>query len=139
MDIQSTLTLMIQAVVMSFVALMVFDFMDGLWGVPLPPASWQPPVIEPTTVSAPSPLPTPESAPQFEEIPDPWSLAPQSPQHRVHAPSSVIVSFPTLRLLPPAKVQATKSTRKKSSTSPKSPKSTSSTKRKSTKSRTLTA
>lgn len=42
MDIQATLTLTIQAVIMSFVALMVFDFVDGLWVVPLPPAGWQP-------------------------------------------------------------------------------------------------
>jgi hypothetical protein len=137
MDIQSVLNILIQAIVMSFVALMVFDFADGLWGVPLPPAGWQPPVIEPTTVRAISPQPIPESAPQFLEIPDPWSL-PQSPHQGVTATNSVILPFPTLRLLPPAKVNPTKTTRK-TKKSPTSPKSPSTPKRKSTKPRTLTA
>ncbi len=60
MDIQATLTLTIQAVVMSFVALMVFDFIDGLWVVPLPPIEWEPSVIEQPTVSATCPQPTPQ-------------------------------------------------------------------------------
>ena len=37
MDIQSTLTQAIEVIVMSFVALMIFDFIDGLYVVPLPP------------------------------------------------------------------------------------------------------
>ncbi|MEH2168723.1 MAG: hypothetical protein V7K41_19110 [Nostoc sp.] len=37
MDIQSTLTQAIEFIVMSFVALMIFDFFDGLYVVPLPP------------------------------------------------------------------------------------------------------
>ncbi|MCC5659131.1 hypothetical protein LC608_19545 [Nostoc sp. XA010] len=60
MDIQAILTLTIQAVVISFVALMVFDFIDGLWVVPLPLIGWQPPVIEQPTVSATSPQPIPQ-------------------------------------------------------------------------------
>jgi hypothetical protein len=60
MDIQATLTLTIQAVVMSFVALMVFDFIDGLWVVALPPIGWEPSVIEQPTVSATSPQPIPQ-------------------------------------------------------------------------------
>jgi hypothetical protein len=60
MDIQAILTLTIQAVVMSFVALMVFDFIDGLWVVPLPPIEWEPSVIEQPTVFATSPQPTPQ-------------------------------------------------------------------------------
>ncbi|MCC5610922.1 hypothetical protein LC612_30285 [Nostoc sp. CHAB 5834] len=36
MDIQSTLTQAIEFIVMSFVALMIFDFIDGLYVVPLP-------------------------------------------------------------------------------------------------------
>lgn len=125
MDTQSVLTLMIQVIVMGFISFMVFDFMDGLWGVPMPPASWQPPVIEQPTVSAISPQPTPAPTPQFEEIPDPWTNEPLSPHHAVNAPSPVIVPFPTLRLLPPAKVQPTKPKRKsqtKKSAQPKSPK-----------------
>ncbi|MBD2566001.1 MULTISPECIES: hypothetical protein [Nostoc] len=36
MDIQSTLTQAIEVIVMSFVALLIFDFIDGLYVVPLP-------------------------------------------------------------------------------------------------------
>ncbi|MBD2255864.1 hypothetical protein [Nostoc parmelioides] len=138
MDIQTILNLMIQAVVMSFVALMVFDFVGGLWVVPLPPAEWQPPVIKQPTVSAVAPQTTP--APQFEEIPDPWILEPQSSHHSAPA-SAVIVPFPALRLLPPAIAQEVpptklKSKRAKSSTPRKS---ASTPKRKSTKSRKITA
>nr|MDZ8209845.1 hypothetical protein [Nostoc sp. ChiSLP03a] len=61
MDIQTTLTLTIQAVVISFVALMVFDFIDGLWVVPLPPIGWEPSVIEQPTVSATVSQPTPRA------------------------------------------------------------------------------
>ncbi len=133
MDTQSVLNLMIQAVLMSFVALMIFDFIGGLWVVPLPPVGWQPPVIEQPTVSVTTPEPTPQQeisqltlaiAPQFEEIPDPWTLQPQSSHHSVPA---VIVSFPAPRLLPPAQeVQPTKTKRRTSkpskSTQSKSPK-----------------
>ncbi|BAB78172.1 hypothetical protein ACN23B_27400 (plasmid) [Anabaena sp. FACHB-709] len=135
MDIQATLNLMIQAVVMGVVALMVFDFVGGLWVVPLPGAGWQPPIIEQSTVSVfqqvPTPqqeipLPTPAIAPQFEEIPDPWTLETQSPQNCLPA-SAAIVLFPTLQLLPPAKaqeVQPTKPKRRTSkSTNPTLPKS----------------
>ncbi len=86
MDIQATLTLMSQAVVISFVALMVFDFIDGLWVVPLPPIGWEPSVIEQPTVSATSPQPTPRAI-AFEKISDPWTLEPQSPHHCVLMPS----------------------------------------------------
>jgi hypothetical protein len=108
MDIQATLTLTIQVVVMSFVALMVFDFMNSLWVVPLPPFGWQLPVIEQPTVSATSPQPTPQQEIQqatpraiaFENISDPWTLELQSPDHSVPTPA-VIIPFPRLRLLPP--------------------------------------
>ncbi|MFW9264236.1 hypothetical protein [Nostoc sp. CALU 546] len=100
MDIQATLTLTIQAVVISFVALMVFDFMDSLWVVPLPPFGWQPPVIEQPTVSATASQPIPRAI-AFEKISDPWTLEPQSPHHSVLTPA-VIIPFPRLRLLPPA-------------------------------------
>ena len=134
MDIQATLTLTIQAVIMSFVALMVFDFVDGLWVVPLPPAGWQPLQGEQPTVGAVATQPT-CIAQQFEEIPDPWTLQTQSPHHSVPAPF-VIVPFPRLRLLPPAQeVQPTKRTKAKSDTPRKSP----TTKRQSTKSRKITA
>lgn len=150
MDIQSTLNLLIQAVVMSFVALMVFDFADGLWSVPLPPTGWQPPVIEQPTVSPVAPPPTPQEEsphatplfPQFEEIPDPWTLEPQSSHYAVPAPS-LVIPFPTLRLLPPAiaqKAQPTKPKRTKAKAkSSTSAKSASTPKRQSTKSRKITA
>ncbi|ABA24821.1 conserved hypothetical protein (plasmid) [Trichormus variabilis ATCC 29413] len=147
MDIQNTLTLMIQAVVMGIVSLMVFDFVSGLWVVPLPPAGWQPPVIEQPTVSAVALQPTPQpqieqSTPiiAFEEIPDPWNLEPQSSHHSAPAPA-VIVPFPSLRLLPPVIAQEVQSTKRKSkgakSSTPR--KGASTPKRQSTKSRTLTA
>jgi hypothetical protein len=87
MDIQATLTLTIQAVVMSFVALMVFDFMNSLWVVPLPPFGWQPPVIEQPTVSATPSQPTPRAI-AFENISDPWTLELQSPDHSVPTPGT---------------------------------------------------
>lgn len=37
MGIQSILTQALEVIVMSFVALMIFDFIDGLYVVPLPP------------------------------------------------------------------------------------------------------
>ena len=145
MDIQATLTLTIQAVVMSFVALMVFDFIDGLWVVPLPPIGWEPSVIEQPTVSATASQPTPQQEIQqitpraiaFEKISDPWTLESQSPHHSVPAPA-VIIPFPRLRLLPPAKAQPTKpkQAKAKSSTSKKS--ASTSTKRQSTKPRKIT-
>ncbi|MDZ8066963.1 MAG: hypothetical protein RMY64_15295 [Nostoc sp. DedQUE08] len=136
MDIQATLTLTIQAVVISFVVLMVFDFIDGLWVVPLPPIEWEPSVIEQPTVSATASQPTPRAI-AFEKIPDPWTLEPQSPHHSVLTPA-VIIPFPRLRLLPPAKVQPIKPkrTKAKSSTSKKS--ASTSTKRQSTKPRKIT-
>ncbi|BCL40003.1 hypothetical protein [Nostoc sp. MS1] len=148
MDIQATLNLMIQAVVMGVVSLMVFDFVGGLWVVPLPPAGWQLPIIEspisalakPAVGIAPQPTPTPVPAPQFEEIPDPWTIEPQSSHHSAPAPT-VIVPFPSLRLLPPVIGQEVQSTKRKSkgakSSTPR--KGASTPKRQSTKSRTLTA
>jgi hypothetical protein len=149
MDIQTILNLMIQAVVMGVVSLMVFDFVGGLWVVPLPPAGWQPPIIEQSTVSAFQPVPTPQQeislptpaiAPQFEEIPDPWTLEPQFSHYCLPA-SAVIVPFPTLRLLPPAIAQEVQPAKPKSkgAKSSKPRKSASTTKRQFTKSRKITA
>ncbi|BAY41896.1 hypothetical protein NIES2111_62920 (plasmid) [Nostoc sp. NIES-2111] len=133
MDIQTTLTLMIQAVVMGIVTLMIFDFISGLWVVPLPPVGWQPPVIEPPTVSAFQPVPTPQ-----QEIPDPWSLE-ASPHHSAPAPA-VILPFPTLRLLPPVIAQQVQPTRKSKAAKSSTPRKGASTpKSQSTKSRKITA
>ncbi|MCL6749856.1 hypothetical protein KBT16_02210 [Nostoc sp. CCCryo 231-06] len=46
MDIQNILTTAIEIVFMGFVSLMVYDFIDGLWVVPLLPA--------PETIDTPS-------------------------------------------------------------------------------------
>ncbi|MEH2188651.1 MAG: hypothetical protein V7K64_21190 [Nostoc sp.] len=129
MDIQAILTLTIQAVVMSFVALMVFDFIDSLWVVPLPPVGWEPSVIEQPTVSATALQPTPRAI-AFEKISDPWTLEPQSPHHFVPTPA-VIIPFPRLRLLPPAKVQPTKPKRAKAKSSTSKKSASTSTKRQS--------
>jgi hypothetical protein len=136
MDIQATLTLTIQAVIMSFVALMVFDFIDGLWVVPLPPIGWEPSVIEQPTVSATASQPTPRAI-AFEKISDLWTLEPQSPHHSV--PTAVIIPLPRLRLLPAAKVQLTKPKRAKAKSSTSKKSASTSTKRKSTKPRKITA
>ncbi len=136
MDIQATLTLTSQAVVISFVALMVFDFIDRLWVVPLPPIGWEPSVIEQPTVSATSPQPTPRAI-AFEKISDPWTLEPQSPDHSVPTPA-VIIPFPRLRLLPPAKAQPTKPKRTKAKSSTPKKFASTSTKRQSTKPRKIT-
>ncbi|MBD2511137.1 hypothetical protein H6G91_28455 [Nostoc muscorum FACHB-395] len=145
MDIQATLTLTIQVVVMSFVALMVFDFMNSLWVVPLPPFGWQLPVIEQPTVSATASQPTPQQEIQqvtpraiaFEKISDPWTLEPQSPDHSVPTPA-VIIPFPRLRLLPPAKAQPTKPKRTKAKSSTSKKFASTSTKHQSTKPRKIT-
>ncbi|MDZ7970779.1 MAG: hypothetical protein RM368_38635 [Nostoc sp. DedSLP03] len=145
MDIQAILTLTIQAVVMSFVALMVFDFIDSLWVVPLPPVGWEPSVIEQSTVSATSPQPTPHqeiqeatpSAIAFEKISDPWTLELQSPDHSVPTPAAII-PLPRLRLLPPAKVQPSKPKRAKAKSSTSKKSASTSTKRQSTKPRKIT-
>ncbi len=127
MDIQSILTQAIEVIVMSFVALMIFDFIDGLYVVPLPAiAIAQSNTNSESTVSAPrfEPLPNPEQlkvepqqitliTPQFEEMPDPWTLKADSYNSNISS-QAVILPFPTLRLLPPVKQQSktTKNTKK---------------------------
>jgi len=120
MDIQSTLTQAIEFIVMSFVALMIFDFIDGLYVVPLPAiAIAQSSTKSESTVTAPhfEPLPNPELqlevepqqitlvTPQLEEIPDPWTLEADSYKSNIST-QAVILPFPTLRLLPPVKQQS---------------------------------
>lgn len=118
MDIQSTLTQAIEVIVMSFVALMIFDFVDGLYVVPLPIIA-----IAQSSANRESrvlphfePLPKPEQPElspqqipfvrsQFEEIPDPWTLEADSCNSNITT-QAVILPFPTLRLLPPVKQQS---------------------------------
>lgn len=123
MDIQNILTTAIEIVFMGFVSLMVYDFIDGLWVVPLLPA-WETidrPSTEPrmtlatpkpeVIIATPSISTTPQSSvttpdpceeQQFEQLPDPWSTTDIQPQNQTQP---IVLQFPTLRLLPPAKVQ----------------------------------
>ena len=144
MDIQSTLTQAIEVIVMSFVALLIFDFIDGLYVVPLPAiAIAQSNTSSKSTVTATQfeplsnteqPEVEPQQIPfvtsQFEEISDPWTLELESHNSSTEI-QPVILPFPSLRLLPPAigvqpKARATrKSTAKpKSTTTKKSSKPT---------------
>ncbi len=118
MDIQYFLNLMLQVIVMSFVALMIFDFITGLWAVPLPAVAFSQPdahvIFKPTTLPITPEIetipnseqlklesqPIPFNAPQFEEIPDPWTLEPAS-SHSTVETQLVVLPSTTLRLLPP--------------------------------------
>lgn len=115
MDIQSTLTLAIEVIIISFVALMIFDFIDGVYIVPLPPITVAPSNTNgESTVTTPEfellPLPKqlevePQQIPfvrsQFEEISDPWTLE-LEPHNSFTETQLVVLQFPSLRLLPPA-------------------------------------
>ncbi len=130
MDIQSTLTQAIEVIVMSFVALMIFDFVDGLYVVPLPPIAIAPSNAssKSTVTATQAPLSNtkqlevePQLIPfvtsQFEEISDPWTLE-LEPHDSSTETQPVVVQFPSLKLLPPAaKVQpkASKTTKPKTS------------------------
>ncbi|MCC5619403.1 hypothetical protein LC605_30955 [Nostoc sp. CHAB 5836] len=115
MDIQSTLTQAIEVIVMSFVALMIFDLIDGLYVVPLPPiAIAQSGTSSKSTVTAPQfellsntkqlevePQQIPFVTSHFEEISDPWTLE-LEPHNSFIETQPVVLQFPLLRLLPPA-------------------------------------
>ncbi|HYW18864.1 MAG TPA: hypothetical protein VE956_06020 [Nodularia sp. (in: cyanobacteria)] len=134
MDIQSLLTQVIEVIVISFVALMIFDFMDGLYVVPLPAiAITQSNVSSKSTVTAPleplsnterpevEPQQTPFVKSQFEEISDPWTLE-LEPHNSSTETQLVVLQFPSLRLLPPATGVQPKS--KAKTVKPKSTKTT---------------
>ena len=115
MDIQSTLTQAIEFIVMSFVALMIFDFIDGLYVVPLPPIAIAPSnASSKSTVTATQFQPLsntkqlevePQQIPfvtsHFEEMPNPWTLE-LEPRNSSTETQPVVLQFPLLRLLPPA-------------------------------------
>jgi hypothetical protein len=115
MDIQSTLTLAIEVIVMSFVALMIFDFVDGLYVVPLPPiaiAQFNASSKYTVTATQFEPLSNtkqlevePQQIPfvtsHFEGISDPWTLE-LEPHNSSTETQPVVLQFPSLRLLPPA-------------------------------------
>ncbi|MHC5826548.1 MAG: hypothetical protein ACYT04_64460, partial [Nostoc sp.] len=104
-----------QVIVMSFVALMIFYFFDGLYVVPLPPIA-----IAPSNASSKSivtatqfqplsntkqlevePQQIPFVTSHFEEISDPWTLE-LEPRNSSTETQPVVLQFPLLRLLPPA-------------------------------------
>ncbi|MCC5655120.1 hypothetical protein LC609_36290 [Nostoc sp. XA013] len=135
MDIQSLLTQAIEVIVMSFVALMIFDFVDGLYVVPLLPITVAQfnassksrvtaPKFEPLSNSEQlvvEPQQIPFVTLQFEEIYDPWTLE-LEPHNSSTETQPVVLQFPSLRLLPPAAKVQPKS--KAKTVKPKSTKTT---------------
>lgn len=134
MDIQSTLTQAIEVILMSFVALMIFDFIDGLYVVPLPAiaiAQFNSGSESAITATQFEPLSNtkqvevePQQIPfvisQFEEIFDPWTLE-LDPHNSSTETQPVVFQFSSLRLLPPATgVQPKARATRKSTAKPKS-------------------
>ncbi|MHC5763232.1 hypothetical protein [Nostoc sp.] len=103
MDMQSLLTLTIVVIFWAFVSLVIFEFISGLF-VSADYASNVVSVsngnIAASTIPSVSEVITPQAM-TFEKLPDPWTLEDEA----VHRTSNeaVILSFPTLRLLPPVK------------------------------------
>jgi hypothetical protein len=104
MDMQSILTLAIVAIFWAFVTLVIFQFINGLF-VSADYASNLVSVsngnIAASTIPSVSEIITPQQVQTFEKLPDPWTLE----NEVVHRTSNeaVVLSFPTLRLLPPVK------------------------------------
>ncbi|MBW4426978.1 MAG: hypothetical protein KME50_21670 [Nostoc desertorum CM1-VF14] len=103
MDMQSLLTLAIVTIFWAFVTLVISQFISGLF-VSAAYASNLVSVsninIVAPTIPSVSEVITPQAM-TFEKLPDPWTLEDEA----VHRTSNeaVILSFPTLRLLPPVK------------------------------------
>ncbi|MCC5655156.1 hypothetical protein LC609_36475 [Nostoc sp. XA013] len=103
MDMQSLLTLAILVIFWAFVTLVMFQFINGLF-VSAPNVSNLVSLsngnIAASTIPSVSEIITPQGR-TFEKLPDPWTLKDEV----VHRTSNeaVILSFPTLRLLPPVK------------------------------------
>ncbi|MHC5729267.1 MAG: hypothetical protein ACYTXY_35125 [Nostoc sp.] len=103
MDMQSLLTLTILVIFWAFVTLVIFQFISGLF-VSAAYASNVVSVsngnIAASTIPSVSEIITPQAR-TFEKLPDPWMLEDEV----IHCTSNkaVILSFPTLRLLPPVK------------------------------------
>ncbi|MHC5915864.1 MAG: hypothetical protein ACYTXE_33815 [Nostoc sp.] len=103
MDMQSLLTLTIVAIFWAFVTLVMFQFINGLFVS----ATYTSNVVSVSngniaafTIPSVSEVITPQAR-TFEKLPDPWMLEDEV----IHCTSNeaVILSFPTLRLLPPVK------------------------------------
>ncbi len=103
MDMQSLLTLAIVVIFWAFVTLVIFQFINGLF-VSAAYASNVVSVsngnIAASTIPSVSEVITPQAR-TFEKLPDPWTLEDEV----VHPTTNeaVVLSFPTLRLLPPVK------------------------------------
>ncbi|MCF2151889.1 hypothetical protein IQ276_036880 [Desmonostoc muscorum LEGE 12446] len=103
MDMQSLLTLTIVVIFWAFVTLVIFQFINGLFVS----AAYTSNVVSvsngniaASTIPSVSEVITPQAR-TFEKLPDPWMLEDEV----IHCTSNeaVILSFPTLRLLPPVK------------------------------------
>ncbi len=113
MDVQHTLTLAIEVIFWAFISLIIFDFANRIFGLEVPNTT---PAMSftPDIVSEPAPIAVPVITPQMELLPDPWVLDVESPIPSVDI-SSVLLTFPTLKLLPSAKEVKQKSKRSKTS------------------------
>ncbi|OYD99752.1 hypothetical protein CDG79_39105 [Nostoc sp. 'Peltigera membranacea cyanobiont' 232] len=103
MDMQSLLTLTIVAIFWAFVTLVMFQFINGLF---VSAANVSNLVSVSNDNIATSAIPSLSEiitlqARTFEKLPDPWALDDEV----IHRTSNeaVVISFPTLRLLPPVK------------------------------------
>ncbi|BBD62698.1 hypothetical protein NIES2109_55480 (plasmid) [Nostoc sp. HK-01] len=124
MDIQSILSLAIQVTFMGFVSLVFVDFANGLFWLPYSYSAIAP-VDTSHQVIAASPIAVPEAEEQlqFAQLPDPWELTEITPNP---IQQTVVLQFPTLKLLPPAasvvQPKARATTKSSKSTKPKSTK-----------------
>ncbi|MEH2120914.1 hypothetical protein [Nostoc sp.] len=103
MDMQSLLTLAIVVLFWAFITLVMFQFINGLFisaAYTSNLVSVSNGNIAASTIPSVSEVITPQAM-TFEKLPDPWTLEDEV----VHRTSNetVILSFPTLRLLPPVK------------------------------------
>jgi hypothetical protein len=129
MDIQSTLSLLIQVVVIGFVSLVLFQGITGLlveFGKAQAVATFH-------TAAATSQLGTQIATPplqptlsttvpkNFDLLPDPWLNTEIQPSQQQEA---FVLEFPTLKLLPPAAQVQPKARATKKSTKSTQPKST---------------
>ena len=128
MDMQSLLTLTIVAIFWAFVTLVMFQFINGLF-VSAANVSNLVSVsngnIAASTILSVSEIITPQQVQTFEKLPDPWMLEDEV-AHRT-SNEAVILSFPTLRLLPLVKEispqpKRTNRSKKTNNTANKSPK-----------------
>lgn len=103
MDMQSLLTLTIEVIFWAFFTLVIFQFISGLF-VSAAYASNVVSVsngnIATSTIPSVSEVITTQAM-TFEKLPDPWTLE-DKVVHRT-SNEAVVLSFPTLRLLPPVK------------------------------------